>query len=63
MHFAGLCDALELQRGAITIATFSTAIALSAGVGWASMIVADTPNDTALLDAIKRHFEMTHCAS
>jgi uroporphyrinogen-III synthase len=62
-HFVGLCDALELHRGAITLATFSTAIALSAGVGWASMIVADTPNDAALLDAIKRHFEMAHCAS
>ena len=62
-HFAGLCDALELHRGAITLATFSTAIALSAGVGWASIIVADSPNDAALLDAIKRHFEMAHCAS
>ena len=63
MHFASLCDALELHRGAITLATFSSAIALSAGVGWASMIVADTPNDAALFDAIKRHFEMAHCAS
>jgi hypothetical protein len=63
MHFAGLCDALELHRGAITLATFSSAIALSAGVGWASMTVADTPNDAALLDAIKRHFAMAHCAS
>ena len=44
-------------------ATFVNAIALSAGVGWASMIVADTPNDAALFDAIKRHFEMAHCAS
>lgn len=61
-HFASLCDALKLSRRTITLATFSNAIALSAGTGWASTIVADTPNDAALLAAIQRQFKMAHCA-
>ena len=61
-HFSGHCDALALPRKDITLATFSDAIALSAGAGWASMIVADTPNDAALLVAIESHFKIAHCA-
>jgi uroporphyrinogen-III synthase len=61
-HFASLCDALKLSRRTITLATFSNAIARSAGTGWASTIVADTPNDAALLAAIQRQFKMAHCA-
>lgn len=62
VHFAALCDALELQRSGLTLATFSHAIALSAGAGWASVIVADAPNDAALLAVIQRHFKLAHCA-
>lgn len=60
-YFASLCVALKLPRGNITIATFSDAIARSAGDRWAAMIVADAPNDSALLEAIQRHFGMAHC--
>jgi uroporphyrinogen-III synthase len=61
-HFAGLCDAGGLSRSKITLATFSNAIAESAGEGWAQIIVAASPNDAALMDAIGQHFTRTHCA-
>lgn len=60
-YFAILCDDLKLPREEITLATFSSAIAGSAGDNWASMIIADAPNDAALLEAIQRHFVMAHC--
>jgi uroporphyrinogen-III synthase len=60
-HFASLCDALKLPREEITLATFSNAIAQSAGDRWASVIIADTPNDAALLKALQRHLVMPHC--
>lgn len=62
-HFAELCETLELPRAEITLATFSAAIARSAGQNWAATIVADAPNDAALLQAIQGHFKMAHCAS
>ena len=62
-HFTALCDAVKVQRADITLATFSNAIAQSAGENWRAMIVADAPNDAALLEAIERHFKMAHCAS
>ena len=61
-HFAGLCDAGGLSRSKITLATFSNAIAASAGDGWAQIIVAASPNDAALMNAIEQHFTTTHCA-
>ena len=61
-HFAGLCDAGGLSRGKITLATFSNAIAESAGDGWAQIIVATSPNDAALMDAIGQHFTRIDCA-
>ena len=61
-HFAGLCDAGGLSRSKITLATFSNAIADSAGEGWAKIIVAASPNDAALMDAIRQHFPTIHCA-
>ncbi|MFN3619007.1 uroporphyrinogen-III synthase [Sphingorhabdus sp.] len=54
-HFASLCNSLRLLPADITLATFSNAIAASAGDGWASIIVAEAPNDAALLDAIQCH--------
>lgn len=62
-HFAGLCDAAGLQRDRITLATFSEAIARSAGPGWASIIVATTPNDAALLDALQSQCTAAYGAS
>jgi uroporphyrinogen-III synthase len=61
-HFAHLCDAGSLSRGKITLATFSNAIAASAGDGWAQIIVAAAPNDAALMDAIGQHFTRIDCA-
>ena len=60
-HFSGLCDAGGLSRGKITLATFSNAIAQSAGDGWAQIIVAAAPNDAALMDAIRQHFTRIDC--
>ena len=59
--FAGLCDAGGLSRSKITLATFSNAIAASAGDGWAQIIVATSPNDAALMDAIGQHFTRIDC--
>jgi uroporphyrinogen-III synthase len=61
-HFAGLCDAGCLSRSKITLATFSKAIAASAGEGWAQIFVAPSPNDAALMDAIRQHFTRIDCA-
>jgi uroporphyrinogen-III synthase len=61
-HFAGLCDAVGLSRSKIALAMFSNAIAESAGDGWAHIIVAPAPNDTALMDAIRQHFTRIDCA-
>lgn len=61
-HFADLCDAGGLSRSKITLATFSNAIAASAGDGWAQIIVAASPNDAALMDAIGQHFTRIDCA-
>jgi len=60
-HFAGLCDAGGLSRSKIALATFSNAIAQSAGDGWAQIIVAPLPNDAALMDTIRQHFPTIHC--
>lgn len=62
-YFGILCDAANLRRDRITIATFSAAIAQSAGEDWAARIVADTPNDAALLEAIQTHFKVAHDAT
>ena len=61
-HFAGLCDAGGLSRSKIALATFSNAIAESAGEGWAQIIVAASPNDAALMGAIGQHFTRIDCA-
>ena len=60
-HFANLCVTMNLPRANITLATFSSAIAEAAGENWAAMIIADVPNDAALLKAIQAQFTPTHC--
>ncbi len=62
LHFARLCDAAGFPRDDIGLATFSEAIACSAGSGWASIIVAATPNDAALLDALQSQCTMGYSA-
>lgn len=60
-HFADLCGTMNLPRANIALATFSSAIAEAAGENWAAMVVADAPNDAALLKAIQAQFTPTHC--
>jgi uroporphyrinogen-III synthase len=50
--FAGLVDAGQLARATISLAAFSPAVADAAGGGWATMTIAATPTDAALLAAI-----------
>jgi uroporphyrinogen-III synthase len=60
-HFAELCASTGLPRADVTLATFSSAIAKAAGEDWGAMIIADAPNDAALLKAIQGQFTLTHC--
>lgn len=60
-HFADLCFTMNIPRADVTLATFSSAIAKAAGENWAAMVVADAPNDAALLKAIQAQFTPTHC--
>jgi uroporphyrinogen-III synthase len=60
-HFADLCVTMNILRADVTLATFSSAIAKAAGENWAAMIIADAPNDAALLKAIQAQFTPTHC--
>lgn len=60
-HFADLIMNMGLSRADVTLATFSSAIAEAAGENWAAKILADAPNDAALLKAIQAQFTPTHC--
>jgi len=60
-HFAELCAITGLSCADVTLATFSNAIAKAAGENWGAMIIADAPNDAALLKAIQGQFTPTHC--
>ena len=60
-HFAELCVTIGVPRANVTLATFSSAIAEAAGVSWGALIIADAPNDAALLKAIQGQFTPTHC--
>ena len=60
-HFADLCAIMGLPRADVTLATFSNAIAKASGENWGAMIIADAPNDAALLKAIQGQFKATHC--
>jgi uroporphyrinogen-III synthase len=55
-HFASLCDATAIARYETSIAAFSQSIADSAGEGWATVVVARQPNDSALLSEVQRRF-------
>ncbi|WP_295445781.1 uroporphyrinogen-III synthase [Sphingorhabdus sp. EL138] len=60
-HFAELCASISLPRAAVTLATFSNAIAKAAGENWGGMIIAQAPNDAALLKAIQGQFTLPYC--
>lgn len=60
-HFGELCANMGVPRADVTLATFSSAIAEAAGENWGAMIVADAPNDAALLKAIQGQFTPAHC--
>ena len=60
-HFAELCAIMGVPRADVTLATFSNAIARAAGENWGAMIIADAPNDAALLKAIEGQFTPPHC--
>lgn len=60
-HFGELCAIMGLPRADVTLATFSSAIAQAAGENWGAMIIADAPNDAALLKAIEGQFTPPHC--
>ena len=49
-HFAGECDRLGLDRGAITLAALGPRIAAAAGPGWAAVHTAARPDEAALLE-------------
>ena len=53
-YFAALCDAAGVTRSTVGIAALSPAIAESAGEGWAAIVAAAKPDDTALLAAAAR---------
>ncbi len=58
-HFAACCDDAGISRHEVALATFSDAIARNTGDGWSICIVAPTPNDAALLEAIQTHYKTT----
>ena len=53
-RLAELVDRAAIARGDIALAAFSRAIADAAGDGWAACAVAATPDDEALLAAVRR---------
>lgn len=53
-HFRALCEQRKLALGTISIAAFSANVADAAGEGWQAKIIADRPNDRALIAAIAR---------
>lgn len=53
-RLATLLDAAKVARTDVAVAAFSAAVATAAGTGWASITIADTPDDAALLGAIAR---------
>lgn len=55
-YFASLCDDAAIAHNETSIAAFSQSIADNAGEGWAAVVVAPGPNDSALLSEVQRRF-------
>jgi uroporphyrinogen-III synthase len=60
-HLMAICDAHGIDKIMITIAALSPAIAESASDGWAKILIADAPNDSALVAKMKSYFTSVHC--
>lgn len=58
-RLAEICDAQQVDRNTVALGTFSHAIAEAAGGGWRSVVVAEAPNDAALLAAVASGFTAT----
>lgn len=52
-RLAALVDQWQIPRTSIVIACFSEAIADTAGSGWRAVAIADRPEDSALLSAVR----------
>jgi uroporphyrinogen-III synthase len=59
--FMTICDTHAVDKSSIAIAAYSQKIADTAGPGWAASLVADAPNDEALLFKAKSYFTNAHC--
>jgi uroporphyrinogen-III synthase len=55
-YFRGICDDHGVDKSKIALVSLSREISDSAGAGWAERLVADTPNDNALLLQAKSYF-------
>lgn len=60
-YFRSICDDYGIDKSNIALVSFSREISDSAGAGWAARLVADTPNDNALLLKAKSYFTNMHC--
>jgi uroporphyrinogen-III synthase len=60
-YFSTICNSQQISKSAIAIAALSPEIAAAAGLGWADILVADAPNDEALLLKAKTYFTNVHC--
>ena len=59
-HFCTICEAHGIDKSTIAIVSFSSEISNSAGLGWAKSLIADAPNDDALLLKAKSYFTNVH---
>jgi uroporphyrinogen-III synthase len=55
-HFGALVNHAALDRSAITVAALSLAVAQDAGLGWRFILVADIPEDAAMLRLVQSYF-------
>lgn len=59
-YFRSICDDHGIDKSIIALVSLSREISDSAGAGWAARLVADTPNDNALLLKAKSYFTNMH---
>ncbi|MEE4538863.1 MAG: uroporphyrinogen-III synthase [Erythrobacter sp.] len=53
-HFAAECDRIATPRAAVSLGALGPRIAEAAGTGWASIHIAATPKDKALLELVQQ---------
>ena len=61
-HFAAQCEARELDRARLSLVAIGPRVAQTAGLGWATVAVADAPRDSAML-ALAEHLCQTAAGS